>query len=456
MTQNEAITLLTSGVIDSSRLSQEDVNLLDELANTVHLWPLLLCLIRGQLSHGLKQYRLSYHGAVQNVQAKLHQRGLIAFDRNKILTNNTQTLNKSRKSAVKACIDLTLELLTKSSSDKIKTLILYTGIGTSLQTAVLNNLWKISKQEAEDTVDVLWGYGLVQFTDITISPNNIKQHCVQVHAVISQYIIECMKSMEVSLLSPFYELHTAGSVLQGLGLLFQQSYGVQNPKSLIPTEFLKYKRSEIENHLLPYYLKLINTIAVSEPHIIIELLQELKHGLMNYPCIVDLLSLVNEEINSLTEESNKILHDVYKLCRILNQNAQRYLHEKSYDELIETVKRFINDYPLCNVAQRAVNMVTKIMPHCYFCKSTRGHLQLYTIDYHMINTLVIPRITLLINLHKQILSSLLKGTPHHIAETFIYMVRGKFNRDYDLVSNNHLTKRREVMPDITDIRELDR
>ena len=48
----------------------------------------------------------------------------------------------------------------------------------------LNNLWHILKE----TVDVLWAYGLVQFTDITISPNNIKQNCVEVH---TQYIIEC-------------------------------------------------------------------------------------------------------------------------------------------------------------------------------------------------------------------------------------------------------------------------
>ena len=38
MTQHEAITLLTSGVIDSSQLLQKDKYLLDELAQDVHLW----------------------------------------------------------------------------------------------------------------------------------------------------------------------------------------------------------------------------------------------------------------------------------------------------------------------------------------------------------------------------------------------------------------------------------
>ena len=59
MTQSEAISLLTNGVIDSSQLSQEDVILLNEISQDVHLWPLLLSLIRGQLSHNLKHYHFS-------------------------------------------------------------------------------------------------------------------------------------------------------------------------------------------------------------------------------------------------------------------------------------------------------------------------------------------------------------------------------------------------------------
>ena len=133
MTQREAITLLTSGVIDSGQLSQEDVSLLDELAQDVHLWPLLLSLIGGQLSRNLKQYHLSYHKAIQNVQEKLHHKGLTTFDK-----NNIEAINncKFRKLAVKACIEMILEFTTKSLSDKIRSLILWTGIGTPLQIAV--------------------------------------------------------------------------------------------------------------------------------------------------------------------------------------------------------------------------------------------------------------------------------------------------------------------------------
>ena len=287
--------------IDSSQLSQEDVSLLNEISQDVHLWPLLLSLIRGQLSHSLKQHHLSYHKAIQNVQAKLHDKGLTAFDK-----NNIGTVKKGRKLAVEACIEITLELLPKSLSNKIKILLLLIGIGTSLQTAVLSNLWNISKQEAEDTVNVLWAYGLVQFTDIAISPNNIKQHCVEVHAVISQYIIDCMDSKET--LNLFIIMsQNVRSVDDGLSLAYQQSYGVHDLSTLTVVDYLKYRLSVVENVELPVNLKTINVRTITDPHSVILTLQQIKDTLMTSPYTINFLSLLGEEINSLITNSKQTL-----------------------------------------------------------------------------------------------------------------------------------------------------
>ena len=446
MMEDEAISLLTSGVIDSSQLSQEDVTLLNEISQDVHLWPLLLSLIRGQLSHNLKQYHLSYHKAIQNVQAKLHHKGLTAFDK-----NNIETVKKGRKLAVKACIEITLELLTKSLSDKIKTLLLHSGIGTSLQTAVLSNLWNISKQEAENTVDVLWAYGLVQFTDIIISPNNIKQHCVEVHSVISQYIIECMNSNETLTLSPFGSgLNTAQSVEEGLTLTFQKSYGVDDPSSLTAMDYLKYKLSEIENVVLPFILKKINLYTVTDPHDVILLLQNIKDALMISPYTINLLSLLGEDINSLITNCKGTLKDVHKLCRKLNQSVQRNLYVNNYDKLIQTVEEFIKNYPLCDVAQKAVTMVKKIIPYCdgkllHDMMERCECLQMKTPDYHGITILLLPLIKLDIKLHKQITSSLLNGSPD-IELTNHYIMSGKYKEEGELMMTNCLIKLQEVAP----------
>ena len=443
MTQHEAITLLTSGVIDSSQLSQEDVSLLDELAQDVHLWPLLLSLIRGQLSHNLKQCHLSYHKAIENVRAKLHQQGVTAFDQNNIASVTNHKL------AVHVCMETTLELLSKSVSNRIKTLILYTGIGTSIQTAVLNNLWNISKQEAKHTVDVLWSYGLVQFIDVAMSPDNITQHCVEVHAVIGQYIIENMHSDDAFNLSPIIKLNTAQLVRDRLRSIFLQSHGIHDPSSLTVVDYLKYKLTEIDNDTIPFYLKAINMRTVSEPHFAILMLEELKCHLLNSSCTISLS--LGEEIDSLIDESKQVLRDAHKLCRKINQSAQRILYGRNYDRLVQSVEDFVKNYPLCNVAQKAVTLLKKkVIPYCdgelqHGMMLGCEHLEMLTTDYHHVTTFTLPYIRLCVKQHKQINGSLLNGSPD-VGVTYQYFKSGKSNEDFKLLNTEYLFKIQEIAP----------
>ena len=356
---------------------------------------------------------------------------------------------------MKACIEMTLELLTKPFSDKIKSLILWNGIGTSLQKAVLSYLWNISKQEAEETIDVLWSYGLVQFTDITTSPNNITQRCVEVHAVISQYIIECMDSNEAYNLSPDIGLSTGSSVSEGLILLFQHLYGAFDSSSQTAVGYLEYKRSEIENFLLPYFLKTINMSTVTDPHHIIVLLQYIHEDAMTSSNTMN-LQVLGEEVNSLVANCKLILRDTHKLCRKLNQNIERNLCEKDYDKLIRTVEEFITNYPLCSVAETSIVMVKKIIPYfdgellqCMIMNCE--HLQMLTYDYHIITTSVLPYIKLFIKHHKQIISALLNGSPD-IELTYNYLISNQVDEEYELVKTIRLIKLQEVAPNIVNKR----
>ena len=439
MTQNEAISLLTNGIIDDSKLSQEDVSLLDELTQDVYLWPLLLSLIRGHLSHNLNQFHLSYHKAIENVQAKLHHKGLRAFDK-----NDSESTNKSRKFAVKACIEVTLELLTKPLSNKIKTLILWTGIGASLQLTVLDSLWNTSKQEAEDTVNILWNYGLVQFTNNKIlSTKIITQHYVEVHSVISWYILNNMDSNEVLFLSPCGAINTVQSILQRLTLNFvdEQLHEVDNPSLLPAIDYLKLRLNEIENIRLQIYVNSINMCAVNDPHVVIAMLEGIKYT-SKYAS-----SLLSGEIDSLISECKQLLKDAHKLCRKTNQTVQKLLHEKSYDRLIQVLEEFINHYPLCDIAQKAITIVKKLIPHCdsklqVYIKMYSKELQRRTFDNHFITLLIIPYIQLDIKLCNRINFSLLNGSPH-IDHTYDYIMSHKFKEEYELVDN---IKLQEVAP----------
>ncbi|XP_065885289.1 uncharacterized protein [Dysidea avara] len=432
MEPSEARSLLTHEVINISQLSQDDINLLDELAQDVHLWPLLLSLVRGHLSHDLEHCHSSYHEAIHFVQAKLHDRGLIAFDK-----NNIENVEKSRKYAVKVCIEMSLELLNKAQitlSKKIKSLILWTGIGTSLQTGVLHNLWNVSEYEARDAVKMLWAYGLVQFTLITIPPHNNTQRCVEVHAVISQFILESTDSIEMGNLSPYNDLSTYMSVTEGLSILFQESYGVPDTTLLTPVEFLQYRLCEIENDLLPHRLQQICMITLVDPSIIITSLEQINMSVVASPNIASCLPSSSEKINTLINDCHKIIKIVHKLSRKVKQDVQRYLSQMEYSKLIHCIESYMIEYPVGLKAQQAASLVKKIITHSQgdlldVFKQQHKELLRMTPEYHNITLLILPRIKLFTKEIQQINSALQVGSPN-IEVTYQYYRSGKYQEEY--------------------------
>ena len=285
----------------------------------------------------------------------------------------------------------------------------------------------------------------MQFTDTTIS--SITQHCVEVHAVISQYILDNMDINEVLSLFPLINTH---AVSTGILLTFRQSYGVHDPLSLTVIDYLRYQLSKIENVQLADYLKTMHYNTITEPFGLIQACQMIDDVLKTSPYTINLSSLIAEEINSLKADCKQILKDAHKLCRRLNQIVQRNLYEKNYDILIQTLEKFIKDYPLCNVAQKAVTMVKKIIPYCdgevlHDMMIWHERLFVKTPDYHAFTTLTLPGIKICIKLHKEITSSLLNGSPD--AELiYTYIMSGKYDEEIALVKTYRLIKLQEAVP----------
>ncbi|XP_065894258.1 uncharacterized protein [Dysidea avara] len=450
MEQSEAISLLTCGVIDISQLSQEDVSLLDELAQNVHLWPLLLSLIRGQFSYYLKRNHSQHKEAIQFIKNKLHEKGLSAFDKNNI--------DRSRKHAVKICINVTLELLSKSASDKMKTLILWTGVGTSLQTAVLHKLWKLSENEARDILDLLWAYGLVQIiadTTVTAHSLNTTDECVEVHAVISQYIMENMESKEVYILSPHGECRSARLVIAELARLSRRSYGVTSLASLSPTDYLKVTASTMENTLVPIYVKQINMYTSTDPHFAILKLKKIQHVLMTVQSITAFLPSCLEGIDSLISECHKTLNDVYRLIRNLNQNVQRYLWQKSYDDLIQVLEIYMDQYPVGLIARKAVITVKQALPYLdgeplNFVTLKCEEIQAMTPECNFITLIILPYIKLHIKEIKDMNLALLAGSPN-IETAYRYYTSSNYTKEKRSVISNYIVKLRKVVPKFAEV-----
>ena len=444
MEQSEGISLLTRGVIDISQLSQEDKRLLDDLAQDIHLWPLLLSLTRGQLSHNLKHYKFSCRKAIEMLQNKFREKGLKAFDKNNI--------ERSRRYATKACIDLTLDLLTKSQADKMKTLILWTGIGTSIQTAVLHTLWNTTENEARDIVEALWAKSLVQFTDTTILAHNDTQHCVEVHAVISQYIIESIDSEEVETLSPDGKINTASSTTNEIKLYYQKSFIGYDASSSYAVNHLQMLLNALENCFFPLNLKRINMFVIYDPHTTIVSLQRIQDALEISPNITTFVPSVNEEIKSVINDCHKILKDAHKTNRILNQNIQQCLAKRNYYNVIQTIEVYMSKYPPGLIAQQVITVLKKIIPYCDDKQLLHGlnmqceQFNMKTPDYHIITLMVLPRIKLYTKYFYQIGKALRAGTHDDIQRAYHYFTSHQRSQEDELVSTNCLIKLQEVAP----------
>ena len=443
MEPKEAVHLLTSGVMDISKISSYDMKLLDDLAQEVHLWPLILALIRGHLLHNFKHFNLPYHEAVETVQAKLHDKGLIAFDKNKI-----GSVNESRQYAVKICIDITLELLSQREAENFMSLILAAGVGSSLPTKVLHYLWNISEVEAKDKVDIFWAYGIVKFTNTIIPPHNKLQHCVEIHAVIGQYVFENMDGEQVFRLSPYGGLRTAQILKHGLEVSFQQSYGVHDVSSLTPAEYLMYTQSKIECDLLPYFLKKINLRRVYEVHFIKNKMQQMQDILMSTVNATNVVPLFKKQADPIVKECEKISKTIYMMSRDLKQMIERHLNEQNYNKLVEAVENNCFNSPIGLLAQRAVTVIRDFISHC-----EPGHLnvvikhyeylQRITPNYDLIPHKLLPYIKLHIELHQKIRDALQKGSPQ-IEVTYHYCMGGKYEEEFDLVHSNYLIKLQSV------------
>ncbi|XP_065894609.1 uncharacterized protein [Dysidea avara] len=431
MERSEAISLLTCGVIDISQLSQVEVNLLDELAQDVHLWPLLLSLVRGQLLHALKHHKLCNHKAIKQMQDKSHYKGLTAFDKNNI--------EGSRKYAARVCLDVTLELLSQTLSDKLKSLILWTGIGTSLQTAVLHILWSVTVHEAREIADELWAYGVVKFTEITNPLLDRIQH-VEVHSIISQLIIENMDSTELCSLASL----TGEAVLSKAHHVIMSCITGDTETVTEPPKYLKCKMIEIEYYILPYCVQYTTMLTIHDPHHIMCVLQWFCMAMMASSYIEFFFPTLNAETNSLINNCQKAIKNAHKLSRTLTQSVQRCLSEGRYCSIPQTVQQYINKYPTGSIALQAITMIKKVIPYCGgqlldFIVNLIKQLQTLTPEYHRIPLMVLPRVRLLTNELQQIVSSLLAGSPD-MEKVYNDYISGKIDEEYSLVNNNYVMK----------------
>ena len=439
MEPHEAISLLIDGIILQTQLSKNDRTLLDNIAHDVHLSPLLLFLIRGQLSHYIAQH-LPFNAAIKMIHQKLYVKGLTAFDKSNVGSNISK-----RKNAVKACIETTLDLLEKLDSFRMKVMTLLAGIGSALPTIAVHVIWKTSPLEAIDTMFTLWRHGLVTYSSIVIPRFGVEQRHIEVHAIISQFIIETIQTDEISLLTPHFDPNIAISFGRVVCEEFYSDYGLPDLTSINHEKYLIYQLGNFDYFVIPYLLRYINTRAVLDPYIFKSTFLELMLEMLttctsDYPN--DIISSFSSQVSGLINNCQKIVIGICRSKKTLYQLSMKHLVEKNYDGILQELEDYRKQYPLGAIVERSVKLVDDFMVYCQddhnlysFCETLLTGINAFAGPSHPYNVMF-PAIIMCVELCKRIDNSL-KSKLHveikHIAENFEQIL----NKGMELIEKNY-------------------
>ena len=447
MTESEAVNLLlTDQPVDANSLSENTMKLVEDLAQDVHLWPLLLYLVRGHIKRNQQLYSHSFEKTIQEVQSKLYRNGLTAFDKNCL-----DKTKGGRKIAIKICVEVSLDFLQPEEKDKLITLILYTGIGGSVPMSVLYLLWEVSKEGAKTCLEKLWSYGLVMSKQLVIPPQDNIQDCAEVHCTIGTYIINNLSSQQVVRLS--HVCDSLRDVTEGLTNAFIESYGC-HPSQLDGEKFLEYWKIRLEHDVLTFYLRRINMCAVSDPHKIILLMEQILDALQHIPEMFQILAELASEFAAIGEKSKMLFKETTKSSQKLSQEVRKHMYESDYKSAVSTLQSYCSNYEIGKVANKSAELCSKVISrfggqvHPFFVQQYQRLLML-TPEYHEVTgtTIVLARIELHIDLYKQIISALESKSTTQIQAINDYMKSGKFHEEEELVNIHHSIKLKRVAPD---------
>ena len=441
----EAISLMIYDIIDSQLLSPEDTVLLTKIVKRLQLWPLALSLVRGQLAYNVKIFS-SFSEIIKNVNTELISEGFTEFDHIDV---------NDHKHVLKICIGVTLKMLEEDVKSKFKRLVIWNGIGVSLHVNALHVLWNVSKVEASEIVKQLQSRGLLQFTDFKLHVYNRAQQSVEVHEVISSFLISTIQEHELNNLMLFnlytcnHDCNIINAMTVELSKLFEESYGISDVKDQKGVDYLEYIVCETENCEMQIYLKQIMSTVTISPLVVASTLQCIKQLLTAAPTEQWLSN--QKEFDELIVTCHRTAENLHELSRNLFAKVQQCITHRNYNGIATFLENYLQEFPISSVVTKALFIIQECSG--FFCNSSSdtvnliGMLQIYKPCNHDIALLFIPYFKLSIDKIGKITVALQKGSPYTDILTEVIR-RCHYDIKRDDVYKRYIKKIEEIL-DIT-------
>ena len=313
----EAIQLLTWQIPHLAALGANDAKNIQELAKDLYYWPLLLNLVRGQLYIHCAAWKESPKVAILNVQRKLQDKGLTAFDPQRIKKEN----------AVKASINASLELLTNNERYVLFHIVSGIGVGSCVLKAYIFQLSKVTSEEFDKLMKILWSHGLINVGKITLPPESVAFPCIEIHDIIAQYIIEEMP----------YNYHLFLSEVNLLDDSIDRFFSLLCPGGEISDTHMKiFVVSIIDVVIIPLFIR---SMAVLTRAIQVQFSQVLDSLIESYSDILKTNALIH--FFEKKQPLSQIYGSVKENCRIM----QSMLANNRFDEAATWLIEHTDNHP---------------------------------------------------------------------------------------------------------------
>jgi len=433
----EATKLLSTAV--EGKISEDDQMIIRELASNLHDWPLLLCIARGQLQMNFEKIGIQ---AVENLQSDLYTKGL------EHITCASKSDPHSRKTALTACVEASLELLTPEENDSLLNLVHYVGGGGIIPTQHIPSICNVDEVKCIQLLNKLASMSLITFT----RSNGSVKDAIKIHCIIAQYLLDSQVYNPPEHLGDSQEFMNPPEESQTLKILFLPRGSTLNMADKIAgtpewclnnvlqswTQQFDSHMKNNEVHIATWSSRILTLLQCICPFVY--------SSLAKFP---DVRSIENE-VDRLSAECQGVMMEYVQELSQLKQQVNALVKQKDYITAGNTLEEYYTNLSLRRVALATKELIERVSSRCieehkHALTESSEFLYCFMPEYDFFLKLQIQSIKLLLDLHRRIVAALASGPPA-VDEVADEIWSSKLKDQSGLLGDNYLIKLQEVAP----------
>ena len=427
MEMEEAIAL-----ISEASIKKNDVSIMvSSLAEDLHRWPLLLRLASCQINHFQKQQQqlTPEVGAISLTKKRLQEKNLTTL-------NQSSDKDKHRKTAVQACVELSLEMIGDGLTEQLMIYVLFTGIGCSLSTTVVHMLWQTTESDAEQVVKTLLSHGLIH-----VKTSCGKYTSVAIHTVIAQYLLDSMNASKILQLGSYQ-----GPNVMSIDAAVDKTCGITLP--LDDLECLKVILNIIDYAELPCRLRKLTGVVIQSPASLTSIIQEFDEQVLGLPEYEEIKNKFQNTLNALVDECSEILAITVKSAVTLNTDVYKLIQANSHNNLVKNIELLCRNKLIGEIASKFLNILNEFMSmqEDDLCdKGQKAFEQIQALEqYNDSVVLEFTQIKLVVEVRERITEALASGIDAQVNKACQYVKSGVLAEKLAKIKENHQSKLKET------------